>query len=100
MNTSWSYLYNTNLSQHMIEEKITAAKLLWHSNINKTSIDFYQELALVLAQWYHMVPQLPIKSLYVYRIHMVAIQSILMLSDTSQTFLKQPETFDYLLEKF
>ena len=67
----------------MIEEKITAAMLLLHSIINKTSIDYYLEFALVLAQWCHMVPQLPINSLFVYKIHMIAIQSILMLVDTS-----------------
>ena len=67
----------------MIEQKVTAAMLLVHSIINKTSIDYYLEFALVSAQWYHMVPHLPIKSLYVYKIHMIAIQSILMQLDTS-----------------
>ena len=67
----------------MIEEKVTAAMLLLHSIKNKTSIDYYLEFALVLAQWYHMVPQLPIKSMYVYKTHMIAIQSNLMLLDTS-----------------
>ena len=49
----------------MIEEKEPGAMLLLHSIINKTSIDYHLELALVLAQWYHMVPQTLIKSLYV-----------------------------------
>ena len=67
----------------MIEKNVAAAMLLFHSIINKTSIDYYSDFALILAQWYHMVPQLPIKSLYVYKIYRIAIQSILMLSDTS-----------------
>ena len=84
----------------MIEEKETAALLLFHSNIKKTSINYYLDFALVFAQWYHMVPQLPIKSLYGYQIHMFAIQTITMLLDTSLTISKQPETFDYFVEKF
>ena len=74
--------------------------LLFHSNINKTDIDNYLEFALVSAQWYHMVPQLPIKSFYVYKIHTIVIQNILMLLGTSLTILKQLETFDYLIVVF
>ena len=84
----------------MIEESIKAAMLLFHSIIYKTSIDYYLKFALVLAQWYHMVPQLPIKMLHVHKIHMIAIQSFLMLLDNSVTILKQPETFNYFVENF
>ena len=67
----------------MIKEKVTAAMVLLHSIMNKAAIDYYLEFALVLAQWYHMVPELPIKSLYVYNIHMIVVQSNLMLLETS-----------------
>ena len=54
--------------------------------------------ALVSAQWSHMVPQLPIKTLYVFKRHMIAIQRNIMLLDTSLTVLKQPGTFDIFVE--
>ena len=84
----------------MIEENVTAAMLLFHSIIYKIPIDHYLEFALVLAQWYHMVPQLPIKMLHIHKIHMIAIQCFLMLLDSSVTILKQLETFDYFVENF
>ena len=82
----------------MIKEKVTAAMVILHSIINKATKYYYLEFALVLAQWCHMVPQLPIKSLYVYKIHMIAIQSNHILLETRWTILKQPETFDSFVD--
>ena len=67
----------------MVKEKVTSAMVLLYSIINEATIDYYLEFALALAQWYHMVPELPIKSLYVYMIHMVTIQSNLLVLETS-----------------